>query len=147
VSQENVQVLREGLAAINSGEIERILAFVHPDFVAIVPEELSAEPDTYRGHGGIRRYFETFQEAMDDINFEGVRFWDAGEQVVVSVRLTARGKQTAIPVEQRAALVWTVLDGRATAVRAFASLSQALASVGLEEQPAGAGGAGGGSAE
>jgi ketosteroid isomerase-like protein len=102
--------------------------------------QLWREPDTYRGHGGIRRYFETFQEAMDDINFEGVRFWDAGEQVVVSVR----PKQTAIPVEQRAALVWTVRDGRATAVRAFASLSQALASVGLEEQPAGAGG---GSAE
>ncbi len=36
-----MQVLREGLAAINSGEIERILAFVHPDFVAIVPEELA----------------------------------------------------------------------------------------------------------
>jgi ketosteroid isomerase-like protein len=52
--------------------------------------QLWREPDTYRGHGGIRRYFETFQEAMDDINFESVRFWDAGEQVVVSVRLTAR---------------------------------------------------------
>jgi len=28
----------------------------HPDFVGVVPPELSAEPDTYRGHAGIRRY-------------------------------------------------------------------------------------------
>jgi ketosteroid isomerase-like protein len=53
VSQENVQVLREGLAAINSGEIERILAFVHPDFVAIVPEELSAEVDRYKDRAAV----------------------------------------------------------------------------------------------
>ena len=100
--------------------------------------QLWRESDTYRGHNGIRRYFETFYEAMDDIHFEGDRLWDAGEHVVVNVRLTARGKQTAIPVEQRAVLVWTIRDGRATAVRAFASLPQALASVGLEDQPAGA---------
>ena len=136
VSAENVQVLRDGIAAINSGEIERILAFVHPDFVAIVPEELSTEPDTYRGHEGIRRYFESFWDAMDDIRFDAVRFWDAGDHVVVDVRLTARGRQTSIPVEQRAALVWSVLDGKARSVRAFASLQEALESVGLEDRRA-----------
>jgi ketosteroid isomerase-like protein len=97
--------------------------------------QLWREPDTYRGPEGIRRYFETFQEAMDDIYFDVERFWGtAGDKVVASFRLTARGKQTGIPVEQRAAFVWTIRDGHAVAVRTFVSLQEALASVGLDER-------------
>jgi ketosteroid isomerase-like protein len=134
VTDENRHVLREGLAAINSGDIDRIVDFVDPQFEVTVPAELSAEPDIYRGREGIRRYFETFQDAMEDIHFEAERSWEAGEHVVVSFRLTARGKQTGIPVEQRAVFVWTLREGRAIAVHAFASLPQALASVGLDER-------------
>jgi len=52
--------------------------------------------------------------------------------VVVSFRLTARGRQTGIPVEQRAVFGWTLREGQAVAVRAFASLPEALASVGMD---------------
>ena len=134
MTDDNREVLRAGLAAINSGDIDRIIEFVHPEFEATVPAELSAEPDIYRGREGIRRYFETFWDAMEEIHFEAERSWEAGEHVVVSFRLTARGKQTGIPVEQRAVFVWTLRDRQALAVRAFASLPQALASVGLDER-------------
>ena len=74
--------------------MERILAFIHPEFEGSVPPEFSAEPDTYRGHDGIRRYFRTFQDAMEEVRFQPERFWDAGDAVVVEMRLTARGRQT-----------------------------------------------------
>ena len=133
MSQQNVETVREGFEAFNSGAIARILAFAHPDFEAIVPPELSAEPDTYRGHDGIRRYFESFQDAMDEIRFEPERFWDAGRSVVVIVRITAKGRQTAIPVLQRIAQVWTIRDGKALSVRSYASPAEALEAVGLAE--------------
>ena len=124
--------LRQVFEAFNSGDIARIVAFTHPDFEGKIPPELSAEPDTYRGPDGIRRYFETFEDAMDEIRFHPERFWDVGESVVVAARVTAKGRQTAIPVEQRFALVWTFRDGKALQVRAYASLSEALDAVGLE---------------
>jgi ketosteroid isomerase-like protein len=133
IFDQNVATLRKVFEAFNSGEIDRILASTHPDFKGEVPPELSAEPDTYRGHEGIRRYFETFQDAMDEIRFHPERFWDAGESVVVAARVTAKGRQTAIPVEQRFALVWTFRDGMALQVRAYPSLSEALQAVGLED--------------
>src|ERR1700730_7272494 len=117
MSQENVDLVRRGLEAFNSEDMERILAFVDPDFETEVPRELSAEPDAYRGHDGIRRYFESFRDAMDEIRFEPERFWEAGESVVVALRLTARGRQTAILVEQRIAQVWSIRDGRAIGLR------------------------------
>jgi ketosteroid isomerase-like protein len=133
MSQENVENLRLAYEAFSSGDIGRILAFAHPEFEAVVPPELSAEPDTYRGHDGIRRYFQSFEDAMDDIRFQPEQLWDAGESVVALVRLTAKGRQTGIPVEQRIAQVWTVLDGKAVALRTYPSLSEALNVAGLEE--------------
>jgi ketosteroid isomerase-like protein len=131
VSAENIDALREGLEAFNSRDIERILGFLDPDFEADVPPALSAEPDTYRGHDGAVRYFESFWETMDDIRFRPERFWDAGESVVVTMRLTARGRHTAIAVEQRFAQVWTFRAGKATRARTYASEAEALKAAGL----------------
>jgi ketosteroid isomerase-like protein len=127
-----VEVVRRGFEAFNSGDMERILAFADSDFEAIVPPELSAEPDTYRGHDGIRRYFQSFEDVMDEIRFQPERFWEVGPSVVALVRITAKGRQTAIAVEQRIAQVWTIREGRAKRVQTYASLAQALAAVGLE---------------
>jgi ketosteroid isomerase-like protein len=133
MSLENVELVRRGFEAFNSGDIDRILAFTGADFEIDVPPGLSAEPDTYRGPEGVRRYFHTFDEAMDEVRFHADRSWEAEESVVVDARVTARGKQTAIPVEQRAAQVWTIRGGRVVRIRAYALLSEALESVGLEE--------------
>jgi ketosteroid isomerase-like protein len=136
MSQQNVEILKEGLEAMSEGDMERILRFTHPDFEAVVPPGLSAEPDTYRGHDGVRRYFQSFDDAMDEVRFEPQRFWDSGEVVVVAMRMTARGKQTSIPVEQRFAQIWTLRDGLATSARAYVSLREALDAAGLSSVPA-----------
>jgi ketosteroid isomerase-like protein len=133
MSRENVELVRRGLEIFNSGDIERILSFTGADFEIEVPPGLSAEPDTYRGPEGVRRYFRSFDEAMDEVHFQADRFWDAAEAVVVDALVTARGKQTAIPVEQRAAQLWTIRGGRVIRIRAYASLSEALETVGLAE--------------
>jgi ketosteroid isomerase-like protein len=130
---QNVELVRRGLEVFNSGDIDRILSFTGADFEIEVPPGLSAEPDTYRGYEGVRRYFRSFDEAMDEVHFQAERFWDAAEAVVVDARVTARGKQTAIPVEQRAAQLWTIRGGEVVRIRAYASLSEALETVGLAE--------------
>ena len=135
VSRKKIEVLQRIMDAFNSGDIERILHFMHPDFEAEVPAELSPEPDVYRGHEGVRRYFDSFWP-MEDVRFEATGFWDAGgsgrdESVVVDVRLTAKGGRTAIPVEQRIAQVWTLREGRALRLFIYPRLDQALAAAGL----------------
>ena len=131
MSQRNVEVVRRGLEALTSGDLERILEFVDPVFEGQVPPELSTEPDTYRGHAGIRRYFQSFWDDMEDVRFQAVRLWDAGDSVVVDTRMTARGRRTAIPVEQRLGQIWTLRHGRAIAVENFASVGDALEAAGL----------------
>jgi ketosteroid isomerase-like protein len=130
---ENGEVVRQLYDAFNSEDIELILAFTHPDFEVEVPPALSAEPDIYRGHTGMRRYWESFLDVMEEIRFEPEQLWEAGGTVVAATRITAKGRQTAIPVEQRFAGVWTICDGKAMRVRVYPSLSGALEAVGLTE--------------
>ena len=133
MSQENVEVVRQIFEAFNREDIDLILSFTHPDFEVEVPPDLSAEPDTYRGHDGMRRYWETFKDAMDEIRFEAERLWDSDRGVVVEMRVRAKGRQTAIPVEQRSVAVWAICDHKVIRVRAYPSLSDAFEAVGLGE--------------
>jgi ketosteroid isomerase-like protein len=134
IGPDSIQIVKEGLEAFSSGEIERIVEMTHADFEGSVPPELSAEPDTYRGHAGIRRYFETFADAVDHIHFEPERLWKAGPDMVVAlVRMTGRGRQTSIPIEQRNAQVWTLREGKLWRGVTYASLAAALAAAGLSE--------------
>jgi ketosteroid isomerase-like protein len=128
----NVETVRKALEAFNSEDVERIVALTHTDFEAVVPPALSTEPDIYRGHDGIRRYFQSFKDAMDEIRFHPEQFWEVGQAVVLVMRITAKGRQTAIPVEQHIAQVWSIRDGKVIGVRAYVSLSEALKAVGRE---------------
>src|ERR1700682_5622809 len=112
MSRENVEIVRQIFRAFNSEDIDRVLALTHTEFELEVPPALSAEPDIYRGHDGMRRYWESFQDAMDEIRLQPERLCDAGEAVVVAMKLTAKGRRTAIAVEQRTAGVWTIRDGK-----------------------------------
>jgi ketosteroid isomerase-like protein len=126
VPQENVELVRQGFEAMAAGGVEGLLPFIHPEFEATTPPELAAEPDTYRGAEGVRRYFESFYEAMDRVEFEPERFIAVGELVVVPMTLRARGRTTGIETEQRLVQIWELEDGRAIRVRVFATLEEAM---------------------
>ena len=70
---------------------------------------------------------------MNEIRIEPERVCDAGEAVVVVMLLTAKGRRTAIAVEQRTVGVWTMRDGKVMRITAYASLSEAFQAVGLTE--------------
>jgi ketosteroid isomerase-like protein len=135
VSKENVETVKAGFEAFERGGVEALLDYVHPEFETTTPRELTTEPDTYRGHEGLRRYFDSFYEVMEDIRFLPEEFIEAGERVMVPIRLLARGRETGIEVEQRSVQVWTVRGGKAIVLQTFASREEALEAVGGPRPP------------
>jgi ketosteroid isomerase-like protein len=133
MAHEDIEVVQQLIAAFNSGDIDGILALTHPDFEVEVPPELSAEPDVYIGHAGMRRYWESFHDALDDVRFDLEGYWEVDDAVVVALRVSAKGRSTGIAIEQRNAGVWRTRDGKALQANIFVSLPDALGSVGLSE--------------
>jgi ketosteroid isomerase-like protein len=70
---------------------------------------------------------EAFDGALEDIRMvvDGEPI-EAGDQVVVAMRLKGRGMETGIEVEQPAYMLWTFRDGRVLRVVVFADRRSAM---------------------
>ena len=112
-----------------------MLPFIHPDFTMTTTAEIAAEPDTYEGHEGLRRYFESFREVMDEIRIEPVEMEPRASLVRMEFNLVATGKATRIEVEQRGFAIWELEDDLLRRVRFFRTGEQARAAF-EEEAPA-----------
>jgi ketosteroid isomerase-like protein len=127
---EPVAVVRALFERVNAGDIDGVLELLAPDSVFVVPPEASAEPDTYRGHDGARRYFSGFDGILDDVRFELLDFDQVTDDTVLAAsRLTGRGTTTGIPVEQETFVVLTVRGGLVTWIRPYNDRDEALAAL------------------
>jgi ketosteroid isomerase-like protein len=126
VGASNLETVREAYETLSERGYEALLPLIHDEFEVTTPPELAAEPDTYRGPEGMRRYFESFYEAMDKVEFTPTAFHEVGEWVVVEATLRARGRTTGIEQEQSAAFVWHLRDEKAIRLEVYASLDEAL---------------------
>jgi ketosteroid isomerase-like protein len=111
---------REGAAAA--------LPYFSDDFEGVVPPDLSAEPDAYRGHAGLLRYFELFEEVVDGLRFEAERLTEVAPGALVGLAfISGRGRESGIPVEMRVPLAVAVREGRIARMDAYADWDDALA--------------------
>jgi ketosteroid isomerase-like protein len=131
MSERNVEIVRRGYEALDRGGVGAVLELLDPDFEAEVGPDLSPEPDRYRGHEGVRRWFAGFEGSLEDVRLEPEEFIEAGDKVIVRVRLSARGSGSGIEVAQEAIQVWTVRGERAVAVSAYADMEDARRAAGL----------------
>jgi ketosteroid isomerase-like protein len=130
VSEDNVELVRRIFQALDDGGVEAMLGYVDEDFVMTTPSHLAAEPDTYSGHDGVRRWFDTFYEAMDSVRIEPQELEAVGDRVGMRLNLIARGRTTGLEAVQEAACLCTVRDGKATRIEFFATFDEARAAGG-----------------
>ena len=126
MSEDDIAVVRAGFEALSERGVEGLMPLIHPEFEVTTPPGLAAEPDTYRGPDGVRRYFDSFYDAMDEVRFEPREFRDAGGRVIVPTTLRARGRTTGIETQQELVMVWSLREGQAIRVETYGTLNEAL---------------------
>jgi ketosteroid isomerase-like protein len=127
MAKSDIEVAKEATERFGRGDIEELLPLIHPEFEGTTPPGLAAEPDTYRGHEGIRRYFESFYEAMDRVWLEADEFREVGGKVVVPGKLWSRGRSTGLESSIDGVFVWTIRDEQVIRAEIFATEEEALA--------------------
>ena len=125
----NLGIVQRGFEAFNERGIEGIVPLIHPEFEATTPPNLASEPDTYRGPDGLRRWFSSFDDVMDEIRWDARGFREVGDRVVVEFTLRARGKTTGLDFGQEAVMVWALRDGLAVRLDLYPTLEQALSAL------------------
>jgi ketosteroid isomerase-like protein len=122
------EIVRQMLDTLNGEGTEAALAWFAEDFHGVVPPELSAEPDSYDGHDGVRRYFDSFHEIVDDLRFDAEELVDVAPNAVAGRGLiTGRGRQSGIPIEMRLPLVIRLRDGKLIEMSPYEDWDEAVA--------------------
>jgi hypothetical protein len=116
--------------ALNADDLNGLLAMVAEDveFTSIVAE---AEGTTFRGHDGVRAWWETVRGAFEDVRWDVLDVRGSPERAVTSFRLTVTvGGLTIAQTMWQAA---TARDRKLTWWAFFRSEAEALEAVGLSE--------------
>jgi ketosteroid isomerase-like protein len=124
---ETREVLVALLEAANRRDLDAASTFVDPAFVGEVPSDMSAEPDVYEGHDGLRRYFESFWEIVDGLTLECDAFDQVGSWTLAAVHARSLGRSSGLPVDGHIALSVQSRDDRLVRLRAHPDIDQARA--------------------
>ncbi len=127
MSERDVELLSDGFSRLAVEGYESLMPLVHPEFEMTTPPGIAAEPQTYRGTDGLRRWWESFYEVMDEVRVEPTEFHDAGEgRVVVEAVLGAIGQTSGLEVTQNTYMLIHIRDDLMHRIEFFFTLEEAL---------------------
>lgn len=123
MSQENVEIARAAYAAINLGDLEGFLALIDPDveFLSLVAE---VEGRVYRGHDGVREWWEGVANALGGLRFDVQEIHDLGDRGYAELVVTA--SVGGVDVPQRMWQAFVVRDGKPAWWATFRTEGEAL---------------------
>jgi ketosteroid isomerase-like protein len=132
--EENVEVVRRILDAINRRNIDAVIESATEDFLADWTNSRGLLAGVYQGRAQARRAFETFLEPWESLRWEPEEVIELGDDRVLAVsRLKMRGRGSGVEVNASGASIWTIRDGMAAAVTLYQSRAEALEAAGLRD--------------
>ncbi len=129
MSQENVELVRRGIASVDA-------------FWAMLDEyvvwDLRGNPiidldSVYLGRDAVIEGSRHYWGTWDDYSLEAEELVDAGASVVIAVHERGRGKGSGIQVDRHSAQTWTFHRGRLIRWELFNEMAEALEAVGFRE--------------
>jgi|SRR3954451_22296224 ketosteroid isomerase-like protein len=134
MSEENVEIVRNAIAAFDRGDIEGVLRLCDENIVITQPPELPGVSPEQHGHRGVIEALAIWPEQWDDYRIEILRIAAApGDKVFVTQRTRGRGKLSGVEVDMDFSFVFTVHDAKIGEWRLFVQEDQALEAAGLSE--------------
>jgi ketosteroid isomerase-like protein len=130
MSQENVEIVRRGF--------EHFMATGEPPWELFDEEVEVYDHDTpdqgdYQGHEGVTRWLEDWGAAWAEWSIEPDEFIDAGNSVVIFIRMNTKGRGSGIEVQRQDALVYEIRTGMIVRIDYYNDRKQALDAVGLAD--------------
>jgi len=131
VSQENVEIVQQALAHfVTTGE--PAWDTVHAE-VEVHDHDLQLDTSEYRGHAGYEQWIENWAAVWSEFSVEAEEFIDAGDRVVVVLRMNATGRGSGVTLDRQDAIVVEMRDRKMVRLDYYNNRKQALQAVGLDE--------------
>jgi ketosteroid isomerase-like protein len=126
MSQANVEVIKRLFESYGRGDYEEAAACLALHVVYEVGQELPL-----LGRAEVRAMWERWDSTWEEMETVPEEFTDAGEEVLVTVYYSARGRGSGIEYKERLFDVYTFRDGQCVRKREFRQRSEAVDAAGL----------------
>ena len=136
MSQQNVEIVREVIAAWNAHDIERWIG--HWDTSCTWLPRLRGEVEgtqVYEGHEGLRRYWKEDEAVWDTFVIEVQQVQPVGDEVIATGMATACGI-SGVETTRPLAFQFRLRDGRIVRGQSYLDVREALEAAGLSDQDA-----------
>ena len=140
MSRENVEIARRAYAAMgvayNTGDLLPVIEeFCDAEIVFNNEAIVSGYPEKgeWHGHEGLLQFGAGQTEAFQQMWIEPQEFVDAGDSVVIPLRLGGKARHTGIEIGFSVVHAVTFRDGKAVRIDVYAERTEALKAVGLTE--------------
>jgi ketosteroid isomerase-like protein len=125
MSRQNVELIQITYRRVNEGGFSAIADVIHPDFEFDSPQGIEASQA--HDKAGLREWFAKMDEIWEVLRFEPEEVVDIdATRVMAVVRTSGRARGSGIEIDQQLTHLWTILDGKATAIATFDTKQQAL---------------------
>src|SRR3984957_3544547 len=118
-TEKNVQVVKDFLAAIGSGDKQRVLALSAEDIEWIIPGDGWPLAGTHRGHAGLADLLQKASETLETSYPKAFEFVAQGDRVLVVGFAGGKIIATNKTFEDDWAFAITVQNGRLTNIREY----------------------------
>ena len=134
MSEGNVALVRRGYELYDAGDLEGVAGLFAEDAEVSDAGGLGVTgtaAGTRHGPEGFLRAVEEAVEAFEDYRTEAEEFIDAGDAVVVPVRISGRGRASGVELEERLAHLWVLRNGKVIRGEVYRTTEEALEAAGL----------------
>ena len=128
--EQNIEIIGDMVEAWNMRDVDGFLLRFDPDCEVIFPPDVP-EPGPFHGTAELRGWVEGFLAAWESHRAELVETIDAGDRILVTLRLLGRGSGSGIEIDESDAHVFELRDGRITRWENFNERSDAVEAAGL----------------
>ena len=127
--QAGAELVRNIIDALNRGDVDAMLAHMHPDF-EWTPLESSPVARVCRGHDQVRGYVEDWLSTFESLRLDLGEPTEVGDRVIAPVSGHGRGRASGLALETRFCQLWTVCGGTALGMKEYATREDALDAIG-----------------
>jgi ketosteroid isomerase-like protein len=131
MSEENVLLARNAVAAFNRRDVPALVEMTTPDFQWVTWTG-TVEPTVYEGAEGLATYFQD-ADVWEILDLDAQEFRDLGDRVLVVGMFNARGGGSGVEVRAPYYSAFFVSEGKLARVLSFRTEDEALDAVGLRE--------------
>jgi hypothetical protein len=132
MSEQNVELHRHLMQALNAPEAEALVALCHPSIE--FHSTMGVGGAVYHGHDGLRRWHQNIEDAWgDEFQREAEAYFDLGEHTLAFSALRGRGRQSRAEIAIPAAQVCRWRDGLCIYFKGYLEREDALKDLDVSE--------------